>query len=70
MQEFNFTVESRNEVTLRTLSFAGGINAEGATIASGGFDTIVSLFNAAMGDFIEDNDEGYQDLPPLPQAFS
>jgi hypothetical protein len=67
VQEFNFTVESRNEVTLRTLSFAGGINAEGTTIASGGFDTIVSLFNAATGDFIEDNDEGYQDLPIFPR---
>jgi hypothetical protein len=58
VQEFNFTVASTSDVTLRTLSFEGGINSEGSTIAGGGFDPIISLFEAATGNFITDDDDG------------
>lgn len=42
----NFTVGAQSTVTLRTYSYAGGVNAAGKTIASGGFDPIMELFNA------------------------
>jgi hypothetical protein len=65
VQEFNFTVASTSDVTLRTWSYAGGINAEGEIIARGGFDPIVSLFNAATGDLIKYNDDEHQIVDPV-----
>ncbi|NRF70314.1 PEP-CTERM sorting domain-containing protein [Aquincola sp. S2] len=44
VQTFSFTLATTADVTLRTWSYAGGINAAGDTIAAGGFDPIVSLF--------------------------
>lgn len=43
----NFTVGALSTVGLRTWSYAGGVNADGQTIARGGFDPIVALFNSA-----------------------
>ncbi len=56
VQLFNFTVGALSTVGLRTWSYAGGMNAEGATIARGGFDPIVALFNSA-GQLIADQDD-------------
>lgn len=44
---FNFNVASVTTVTLQTVSAAGGINAAGVVIPSGGFDTVLSLFNSS-----------------------
>jgi hypothetical protein len=48
VQELNFTVAgTAKEVVLRTWSFAGGTNADGAAIEHGGFDPMVTLFDAS-----------------------
>lgn len=44
---FTFTVPTQQTVTIKTWSYAGGVNAAGQTIARGGFDPIIELFNAA-----------------------
>jgi hypothetical protein len=54
---FDFTVASASDVTLRSYSYAGGTNAQGQTIQSGGFDPILALFDAA-GALIGQNDDG------------
>jgi len=48
LQFFQFTAPS-SSVTLKTLSYAGGTNAAGAIIAAGGFDPVLSLFDATGG---------------------
>ena len=57
VQQFNFTVGTTSSVTLRTWSYAGGVNAAGNPIAQGGFDPILALFDGA-GAFINQNDDG------------
>jgi hypothetical protein len=47
VQLFSFTVGALSTVGLRTYSYAGGVNAAGQTIARGGFDPIMELFNSA-----------------------
>ncbi|MCC2681245.1 MAG: hypothetical protein K0S36_809 [Nitrosospira multiformis] len=57
VQEVHFTVTAPvSDVTLRTWSSAGGINAAGATIDPNGFDPIVALFGAS-GNLIDQNDD-------------
>jgi len=46
VQLFQFTVGAPSEVSLRSWSYAGGTNASGQTIARGGFDPILALFDA------------------------
>lgn len=59
VQEFNFAVAgAAQDVTLRTWSYAGGTDAAGTVIARGGFDPVVSLFNASTGSRIGVNDDG------------
>jgi hypothetical protein len=43
---FGFAVASPGSVMLRSFSYAGGTNSAGVTIAAGGFDPTVSLFDA------------------------
>lgn len=62
VQLFNFTVGSTSTVTLRTWSYAGGVNAAGTTIARGGFDPILALFNGS-GALINQNDDGGSNVP-------
>ncbi|OGU19173.1 MAG: hypothetical protein A2X85_03650 [Geobacteraceae bacterium GWF2_54_21] len=62
VQLFNFTVGADTTVTLRTWSYAGGTNAAGNLVASGGFDPILALFNSS-GLFIDDNDDGGSFVP-------
>jgi hypothetical protein len=58
VQPFNFSVAGpASDVTLRTLSFSGGTNAAGTTIASGGFDPIIVLANATTGAIFSGNDD-------------
>jgi len=57
VQLFTISVGSTSNVTLRTWSYAGGVNAAGTTIASGGFDPILALFNSS-GTLINQNDDG------------
>jgi len=57
--EGSFTTDSQLEIFLftaptasfaaQTFSYAGGTNAAGATIPAGGFDPVLSLFNATGG---------------------
>ena len=54
---FEFTVGSASSVTLLTYSYAGGVNSAGETIARGGFDPILSLYNSA-GTLLGYNDDG------------
>lgn len=57
VQLFNFVVGAPSSVTLRTWSYAGGTNAEGDTIARGGFDPILALFDSS-GALVDQNDDG------------
>lgn len=57
IQQFTFTVFSKQNVTLRSLSYAGGVNAQGIMIARGGFDPIMTLYDA-VGDRIDVQDDG------------
>jgi hypothetical protein len=57
VQLINFAVGEASTVGLRTWSYAGGVNAAGQTIARGGFDPIVALFNSA-GELIAQQDDG------------
>jgi hypothetical protein len=57
VQLFNFNVSSASTVSLRTLSYAGGINAAGQSVARGGFDPILSLFDSS-GALLDVGDDG------------
>jgi hypothetical protein len=57
VQLFTFVVGAPSTVTLRAWSYAGGVNAAGATIARGGFDTILAVFDSS-GNRIGQNDDG------------
>lgn len=52
-----FTVTDPSLVTIESYGYAGGMNAAGAIIASGGFDAILSLFQAD-GTLLISNDDG------------
>src|SRR5689334_13237383 len=63
VQLFNFSVAAPSTVTLRTYSYAGGVNAAGQTILRGGFDPILALFDSS-GALINQNDDGGDPLVP------
>ncbi len=54
---FQFTIAAPGNVTLVSYSYAGGTNASSQVIPAGGFDPILSVFDAS-GAFIDDNDDG------------
>jgi hypothetical protein len=56
VQLFNVTIGASSDVVLRTWSWAGGVNAAGNTIARGGFDPILALFDST-GTRIGQNDD-------------
>ncbi|MES2047281.1 MAG: DVUA0089 family protein [Pseudomonadota bacterium] len=58
VQKFNFTVGAASAVSLRSWSYAGGTNAAGASIARGGFDPILALFDASGLRIGEQDDAG------------
>jgi PEP-CTERM motif-containing protein len=53
----SFDVSAPSLVTLRTWSYAGGTNAAGVSIPRGGFDPILTLFDAT-GAWVAENDDG------------
>jgi hypothetical protein len=57
VQTFNFNLASAGAVTLQTFGYAGGINGAGKTIAAGGFDPVITLFDGA-GNFLTSNNDG------------
>jgi len=57
VQLFNFTVGSATTVTLKSYSYAGGVQADGNVVSAGGFDPILALFDST-GAFIANNDDG------------
>jgi hypothetical protein len=66
VQPFNFSVVGPEAtITLRTWSYSGSINAAGTVIAGGGFQPIVTVFNAANGAIIEYNAHGPGDLESI-----
>ena len=58
VQKFNFVVGSDSSVSLRSWSYAGGTNAAGQTIARGGFDPILGLFDSTGAKIGEQDDAG------------
>jgi hypothetical protein len=52
------TLGGPGTLTLRTLGYAGGVTSAGSAIRPGGFDPIVSLFNASSGALIGLSDDG------------
>jgi hypothetical protein len=58
VQFFNFTVNTGSDITLRSLSYAGGTQADGTVISRGGFDPVLTLFDASTGNRIGQNDDG------------
>jgi hypothetical protein len=74
VQLFTFTVGSNSNVVLRSWSYAGGVNAAGQNIASGGFDPILALFQGTGADavYIDQNDDdetGTVAADPITGAF-
>ncbi len=67
VQLFSFTVGAPSNVTLVSLGYAGGVNAAGNTIAQGGLDTILALFDGA-GNLIGQNDDGVCGAVPADSA--
>ena len=58
VQQFTFTVSSTSSVSLRSWSYAGGMNANGDTILRGGFDPILALFDSTGNKLYEQDDAG------------
>lgn len=58
---FDFTLTGASDVTLRSYSYAGGVNAAGQTIARGGFDPILSVYNTLTGLRLDQNDDASSD---------
>ena len=74
VQLFTFTVGANSNVVLRTWSYAGGVNAQGQTIAAGGFDPILALFQGTGSSAIyidqnDDDDTGTVAADPITGAF-
>jgi hypothetical protein len=59
---FNFTTDGTSTVTIQSFSYGGGTNAAGATIATGGFDLNLALFDAAGNGVDERDDIGLNNL--------
>ena len=57
LQPFEFDLSAPALVTLTTWTFAGGTNAAGESFPAGGFDPVVSLFDAT-GTLLQFDDDG------------
>lgn len=57
VQLFDIVVNSAANVDLRTYGYAGGTASNGQSVPRGGFDPILTLFDAS-GVFIAENDDG------------
>lgn len=63
---FNFALTAPASVTLRTFGYAGGVTASGQVIPAGGFDPILTLFDASTGDWIDESDDARGFVPADP----
>lgn len=70
IQFIDFVVERLSTVTLKTLSYAGGVNAAGEVIPRGGFDPALALFHES-GQIISggDNSLGVAEDPLTYRRF-
>lgn len=73
LQLFEISIDDPGTVTIRTLSYAGGVNASRIAVARGGFDPVIVLFDQS-GNFIDSNDDGIPDYevpidPDTGEAF-
>lgn len=57
VQLFNISIAAPGSVDIRSYGYAGGTTSTGVAVPRGGFDSILTLFNAS-GVFIDDDDEG------------
>lgn len=57
VQLFDLTVAMVGTIDIRSYGYGGGTTSTGAVIPSGGFDTILTLFDSS-GRFLTDNDDG------------
>jgi len=57
VQLFNLTVATAGSVDLRSYGYAGGTTSTGTVVPRGGFDSILTLFNAS-GAFLSGKDDG------------
>ena len=57
VQLFNFTADGASTVSLVSYGYAGGTQSNGNSVARGGFDTILALFNATTGALVGQNDD-------------
>ena len=57
VQLFDLAVGTPGPVDIRSYGYAGGITSTGGVSLPGGFDTILTLFDAS-GKFLTENDEG------------
>jgi hypothetical protein len=57
VQLFDFAVARVGSVDLRSYGYAGGTTSTGAVVPSGGFDTILTLFDLSRN-FLSENDDG------------
>ena len=66
-----FSLTSPATVTIKTLSYAGGTNAAGAVIPSGGFDPIITLYPSGGGAYIATNDDAsVGQVPAAPNGLT
>jgi hypothetical protein len=54
---YTFTADGTSNVTIRSYSWGGGINAAGTVISAGGFDPILTLFNDTTGAFFTEQED-------------
>ncbi len=69
VQYFTFTVSEGDSVVLRSYSYGGGVNAVGQTIAAGGFDPILYLFQGVGTDapyILQNGDDDTGTVTPDP----
>ena len=57
VQLFDFTIVAAGSVDLRSYGYAGGTTSTGMVVPSGGFETILTLFDSS-GSFLNENDDG------------
>jgi hypothetical protein len=57
VQLFNFSVAATGSVDLRSYGYAGGQTSTGTVVPSGGFETILTLFDSS-GNLLSENDDG------------
>lgn len=53
---FDFRVDASSRVGIKTLSYGGGLLADGTNVAPGGFDPILTLFDS-NNNFLSSNDD-------------